>query len=287
MKYLRLVSDLHLDFDIDLFNMSKLSLEQKKSGDMSFLWLPPQLDEDSDTVLVIAGDIWTSRKFLTRQYRDGQSWLKKVSSQFKYVIFTLGNHDYWGANLSDEPSKIRKELALQNLFNVFLMENDNIILDGHKFIGSTLWTDFNRHDLGLLMAAPGLMKDYKKIRFGSAYKKLSPSNLYDIFNISSRFIFNNASKDHSSQKIIIITHMAPSDKSLAPRYKNNPRPINYLYFSDLEEKIMTSSIDLWLHGHTHDICDYMIGKTRVLANQRGYSDEIVSGFDPEFRIELN
>ena len=29
-------------------------------------------------------------------------------------------------------------------------------------------------------------------------------------------------------------------------------------------------IKYWIHGHTHDACDYMIGDTRVLCNPRGY-----------------
>jgi hypothetical protein len=35
-------------------------------------------------------------------------------------------------------------------------------------------------------------------------------------------------------------------------------------------------IKLWTHGHTHDPFDYMVGKTRVVCNPRGYA-----GHDPQ------
>ena len=34
-----------------------------------------------------------------------------------------------------------------------------------------------------------------------------------------------------------------------------------------------SEAQLWVHGHIHYCCDYTLGKTRVLANPRGYPTE--------------
>ena len=36
---------------------------------------------------------------------------------------------------------------------------------------------------------------------------------------------------------------------------------------------------LWVHGHTHDSCDYRVGNTRVICNPRGYENEN-GAFDP-------
>ena len=127
MKYLRLTSDNHLDFDIDTFQRSrgKLLPGIRSAGEMAFLWLPPSMLEDLERTMIVAGDMWTQKKFLTRKYNDGDSWMGKLSKQFKYVIFVLGNHDYWGANISDEPLKVKQELASQKLNNVFLINNFN------------------------------------------------------------------------------------------------------------------------------------------------------------------
>ena len=45
---------------------------------------------------------------------------------------------------------------------------------------------------------------------------------------------------------------------------------------------------LWIHGHTHDRCDYAIGNTRVVANPLGYPTEIGSqkAFEPAFQVEV-
>lgn len=33
---------------------------------------------------------------------------------------------------------------------------------------------------------------------------------------------------------------------------------------------------LWIHGHSHDRCDYLLGKTRIIANPLGYPNEVRS-----------
>jgi hypothetical protein len=45
---------------------------------------------------------------------------------------------------------------------------------------------------------------------------------------------------------------------------------------------------LWIHGHSHDRCDYAPGETRIVANPLGYPNEVRSleAFDPTFRVEV-
>ena len=35
---------------------------------------------------------------------------------------------------------------------------------------------------------------------------------------------------------------------------------------------------LWVYGHTHECDDQMIGRTRIISNQRGYPDR-AGGFE--------
>ena len=53
------------------------------------------------------------------------------------------------------------------------------------------------------------------------------------------------------------------------------------YVHDLRPK-------LWIHGHTHDRCDYVIGDTRVIANPFGYPKELRSNemFEPALQVEI-
>jgi predicted phosphodiesterase len=50
-----------------------------------------------------------------------------------------------------------------------------------------------------------------------------------------------------------------------------------------------SGAALWVHGHTHNSCDYHIKRTRVLANPRGYVKDGKaenSEFDPGLTVEV-
>ena len=289
MKYIRLVSDIHLDFDIDAFNLSKKKgmLKNKTNLDeMDWVWTPNALDSDLESTLVIAGDIWYERKFLTRKYKNSTSWLQNMSKQFKYVVFVLGNHDYWKTNISNEVAGIKKELEKQELSNVFVLENSTIVLDNVKFLGGTLWTDYKDHDTLLMIDAPNLMNDYKKIRHGAQYGKVHPNHLYRIHKETKSYIFNNAIKDNPEQKLVVVTHMAPSEKSLEQKHQDNDKPMNYLYVSNLEKEVTSSNIDLWFHGHLHEPVDYLLGTTRVISNPRGYVGEYAANFNPELRLEV-
>lgn len=54
---------------------------------------------------------------------------------------------------------------------------------------------------------------------------------------------------------------------------------------DLTDVIEDGRPALWVHGHTHDSCDYELGATRIVCNPRGYEDEN-SAFDPELVVTL-
>lgn len=74
----------------------------------------------------------------------------------------------------------------------------------------------------------------------------------------------------NTQKFVVVGHHAPSKASTHPRYKEDTL-MNGAYSSDLSEFILDRpQIKLWVHGHTHDPFDYMVGSTRVVCNPRGY-----------------
>ena len=86
---------------------------------------------------------------------------------------------------------------------------------------------------------------------------------------------------------MVVTHFAPSAGSIAPRFAGSP--LNACFVSDLESLVERSGAALWIHGHTHDSFDYPLGKTRVLANPRGYVREGVAenaAFDPGLTLRV-
>ena len=260
---IRYCSDLHLDFD------------HKKNPQN--LWLPPPLEDDSETTLVIAGDIWTEgRQFnLWTHNVDldfSASWMKVVSEQFKYVVFVHGNHDYYKARFDTLSEKVRVEIKEQEMNNVFLLDCDVIELDGITFVGGCMWSNYGNRDAISMMEAVNYMNDYRLIRVGEEYRKLKPVDCLKVFDKTKALIFKTAKECKEAGKpCVVITHMAPSYQSVNEKYRNKRDELsNTWYYSELSSYIVDSGIAYWIHGHMHDANIYVIDKTIVLCNPRGY-----------------
>lgn len=84
---------------------------------------------------------------------------------------------------------------------------------------------------------------------------------------------------------MVVTHHAPSLRSVAPEYRTDP--VSSAFASDLEDLVTSSGASLWIHGHTHFVVDYRLGKTRVISNPRGYvPNDIADGFQPDLVVEM-
>jgi Icc-related predicted phosphoesterase len=82
-----------------------------------------------------------------------------------------------------------------------------------------------------------------------------------------------------------VTHFLPAPPSISEKYHNDP--LNPYFCSDLTSLIEEVQPDLWIHGHTHESCDYSIGKTRVICNPRGYvPHEPNPNFRPNLLVDL-
>lgn len=259
-KYIRIYSDIHLDFDVP-----------DKKFKFEMLWEPEHLETDKDTILILAGDIWHANKPFSY---FGQSWLEKISKKFQYVLIVLGNHDFWNGNFPNTYDSFRKKLQEQNLSNIFLLQEDTITIGNNKFIGGTLWTDYLKGNAQAMYKAQELMNDYKYIRYGRAFGKINASILLKEHYKTKAYIFEQAKKDYAEQKLWVITHHAPSYKSMDSQYDRSDLMLeNALYYSDLDSEIEQYPIDYWVHGHSHHARNYMIGNTNVIANPRGYTHE--------------
>jgi hypothetical protein len=82
---------------------------------------------------------------------------------------------------------------------------------------------------------------------------------------------------------VVVTHAAPGLRSSNPVHRNDP--LTAAFASDLEWMLDGRAV-LWIHGHTHFCCDYEVGGTRVVSNQRGYPGEDTGAFDPALVIEV-
>jgi len=153
------------------------------------------------------------------------------------------------------------------------------------FLGATLWTDF-----GLLgdpafsqMLAQMGMSDYHVIRHHSGGGVLEPGETRRLHEQTIGWLRVQA-QAHRRRKLVIVTHHAPSARSVHARFSANP--LNPGYASNLEQLVEESQAALWIHGHVHHAADYRVGQTRVLSNPRGYPEEPEHGFNPGLVVEV-
>ena len=237
---IQVVSDLHIDF-------SDITLESL--GD----------------VLVIAGDICAYNRHL-------ELWIYKHLLRFQHIVYVAGNHEYYHRIMEYTEMKLRD-------LPVHFLQKDTVDIDGVRFAGCTLWTDFARG--GMDEVRHNLM-DYTAIRYDET-ELLHPS-------ITQQLHFDQASwlANEAGEPDIVITHHAPSWLSVAPRFAGNA--LNPGFVSDADDLVRQLAPKYWIHGHTHTAMHYHIDTTTVVCNPRGYRHHAwgqeQTGWDPNLVLTL-
>ena len=231
-----LASDLHLEFeDYDIRNT------------------------DNTDVLILAGDIMLGE-------HAKLSFLQRCSDQWEHIIYVAGNHEYYRGNFYSTRVKLR-EVSAQ--YNIHFLENESVTIDDITFIGCTLWTDCNKGDLATMHDLSYSMNDYRVIRDDNlGYSKLKPNTTRAAHQQSIKYI---ASRAKAATNPFVVTHHLPHPDSVPAQYKNDYH-MNGGYQSDLTH-LLSPHIKYWVHGHTHDPCDYVINGTNIIANPKGYPKE--------------
>ena len=94
-------------------------------------------------------------------------------------------------------------------------------------------------------------------------------------------------QESTADKVVIVTHHLPTRLVVAPEHKGSP--INSTFSTELGEFIADSRIDAWIYGHSHTNIDTVIGNTKIVSNQLGYTfrnEHLFNGFDPGKYLEI-
>lgn len=232
---------------------------------------------DAD-VIILAGDIAEGTK--------GIEWAASLlDATDAHIIYIAGNHEFYHAELNDIRQKISAFCKDRN--RLHYLENDEVIINHVRFLGTTLWTDFNltqpEHQETTLRMSELSLTDFRLIQYQQSRFKVK-----DAINMhldSVQFIGAKLDEDFTG-KTVIITHHAPALQSVAPKYTDSF--LKTYFASDLSHLLGQS--DIWIHGHTHMRSDYQIGKTRVICNPRGRPDNIQqpenTQFNPKLIVEI-
>ena len=236
---------------------------------------PPDTDAD---VVVLAGDI--------ARPREAIAWARRFRQP---VLYVAGNHEFYGASM-DATRRLLHALCAGS--NIHVLDDEELTLHGVRFLGSTLWTDFNvfgqgpARDTGV-EAASRFMRDFQRIRLhDEGDTLLTPEHSAALFQSHAQWLQQRLAESHAGPTVVI-THHAPSPRSIHPRFAG--APVNVCFVSDAEYLLGADRVQLWVHGHTHDSFDYEVAGTRVVCNPRGYLREgrqENASFDPALVIEI-
>lgn len=200
------------------------------------------------------------------------------------VIFVAGNHEFYRSFLSDGLIEGR---AATRRSNFHFLENDAVRIGDVFFAGATLWTDFDLHgaaQLAMKMCGAS-MNDYRSIRFSKRpFSKLTPVVTL-AKHIESRHFIAGFLHANCGEKTVVVTHHAPSSHALPGKFSLDIH--SAAYASNLDALIEKCGPTLWVHGHVHERSGYRIGKTRLIANPRGYVDEAsYDAFDSAYVVDV-
>lgn len=254
--------------------MSDLHLESTHNWDLPAPHLRPAFD-----VMIVAGDL------ITRMER-GVKWLcDRVED--KPVIYVQGNHESYG---TDWKITVEKARALAFGTNIHVLQDEILIIGDVTFVGGTLWTDFNLFgDPRLAMVhAAEVMNDYRKIRKHDYLYRLRPEDTLKA-NRATRGLIATAVVARQTKRLCVITHHGPAPETAKVGTWHDLITAAYV---NGEYTNLMSGIDTWIYGHTHETRDFLIDRTRVATNAKGYGPWPYDrswenqNFDPAFTIEI-
>jgi len=274
MKIL-VLSDIHLEFGT--FNV------------------PTDIEYD---VAILAGDIAVpgvkAVHWAARQSTVGRA---------RAALLVPGNHEFYGQCVQPQIAAMKNATDRCLTHNVHVFDCREGELDGVRFLGCTLWTDFGlriRTPDGLVSdptmamdACRQTMNDYLEIRTqvyedqdGAPRPMLRPEHTRE-FHHAQRAWLEAKLAEPFDGPTVVMTHHAPHRNSLSKEYESDW--VSAAYVSELPSHFFDVPV-LWVHGHTHESFDYRVGKCRVVCNPRGYMHciprEENEQFDPRLIVEI-
>ena len=195
------------------------------------------------------------------------------------VLFVPGNHEYDGLEFDEATARLREACTRLGLI---WLEQQSVVLQGVRFIGCTLWTDF---DALTTEKAQGGANITLGEQLKARDKAFRAANFYLHKNHSlhqGQPMLAEAVREQGLQsqawlraalaqpfdgRTVVVTHFAPSLRSADPRYGLTPGTAGFC--NSLDDLLPLAS--LLLHGHLHCPNDYARHGCRVVANPLGYA----------------
>ena len=207
------------------------------------------------------------------------------------VVYVSGNHEAYGGEYAEVVTALRARAAGTQ---IHYLERRSMVLDGVRFLGCCLWTDYELYgnpDRSMDYAREA-MSDHAAIRREGG-EPFGPEAALAEHRRAVMWLTRGLMEPFDG-KTVVVTHHGVSPASIHERFHGHP--VNPGFLSDLQHLLPLA--DLWIHGHVHDSFDYRAGRSRVVANPRGYPLNLASArcatelqwenaaFDPAYVVEI-
>jgi len=250
-----LISDLHFEF-----------------GNAPDAWHIPNTLAD---VIVLAGDIHVGTK--------GVQWaIAEAKRLEKPIIYVMGNHEYYHYEMTTLLDDVRRMAETSGVLH--LLENDSVVISGVRFLGCTLWTDYDcdpdTPQVLSMAESSQRLNDHSLITLSEHL--FQPTDAL-IFHRQSRHWLKNQLEIDFDGPTVVVTHHAPS---LLAQHRHYPvTGLTGAFLSDMTE-LFGEKVDAWLYGHTHYSVDTRVNGTHLVSNQAGYPEEDCGKYDPSKVIDV-
>jgi predicted phosphodiesterase len=250
---------------VRLHVLSDLHLEQE----------PFEADEVDADVVVLAGDIDVGTR--------GVRWAARCA-RGRPVLYIAGNHEFYGHSFPGLIDELRAAAAGST---VRVLENDEVSLNGVRFLGCTLWSDFDfdgsDRRAQAMAVCQRVVNDFEYITFGPGARTLAPLDTRSFHLSSRRWLAERLAQPHDGPTVVLTHH--------APLIRGRPatpvlRAVAGAFVSDVTELMGSERVALWIFGHTHRMANLEHRGTRVISNPRGYPHQPVAGFDPGLVVSV-
>lgn len=251
-------------------------------------------------VIVLAGDIGSYQA--RSRLPDEDFGLARFSPQRNdfgaaRVLYVPGNHEFDGLEHDEAYDRLQR---VCNVLGIEWLDRETIVIDGVRFVGSTLWSDFDalagqERDLAKQLQARG--KAFRAANYylskNTTFRKGEPvlAEEQREMSLACQEWLGAALAAPFDGPTVAVTHYAPSLRSADPRYGLAPGTAGFCNSMDA----LIPWADIWMHGHLHCANDYVVegaahGRPRacrVVANPLGYANKgEQAAFRPELVIEV-
>ena len=245
-------------------------------------------------VLVLAGDLGSDQGgSALSALGDEDFGLGRFADWPVPVIVVPGNHEYDTLDFDATHARLR---ATCERLGLIWLERETIVLHGVRFVGTTLWADFDalapRGPTASL--ADQLQARHKAFRAADYYLRIAATTRGGAPFLAEQIRehalvcqawLRAALAEPFDGPTVVVTHFAPSLRSADPRYGLRPGTAGFCNALD----DLLPQADLWLHGHLHCAIDWRddSGRCRVVANPLGYEKKgEQAAFAPQLAIAL-